>query len=390
MRRLAIAILLSSLACAAQTAPPQQDPQGRSPAGSATSKSRIVVPAGTAIALALTRPVLNKTAKSGDSIYAQTVFPVAVNNQMAIPPGTYIEGQIDSLTQPGWLSPHAHFQIHFTKIIFAAGYTFQFPIAQPMAPAPPSAENAPAVQVKPAARAVDVIAAVANTYVDVSSASDVLLDNGSQIEMILQVPLRLNAASVADSVRRSNSAPLPQFKSATQCRPTPGTPGTSDTVIPGTPGTPGTPDIVIPGAPGTPDTVIPGTPATSGTPDTVISGMPGTPGTTCPGSPVVTSDPKPQKYKESFQTAAPVQISGKQLPAGTYQVAWAGLGPSVPVNFMQNGKTILSIQTKVVLLNMKSPADTPATRTNSDGSVSLRSLRFAGQTFALYFAQGAA
>jgi hypothetical protein len=64
--------------------------------------------------LALTSPILAKTAKGGDSVYAQAVFPVAVNNQMAIPPGTYVQGQIDTLTRPGWLSPHAQFHIHLT------------------------------------------------------------------------------------------------------------------------------------------------------------------------------------------------------------------------------------------------------------------------------------
>jgi hypothetical protein len=351
---------------------------------------KLVVPAGTAVPLALTRPVLTKIAKVGDSIYAEVVFPVVVNNQMAIPPGTFVQGQIDTLTRPGWLSPHAHFQIHFTKTIFADGYTVQLPVPLSAAPAQPSAQTVSAVTGRPASPADDVIAAVANAYVDVSSGNDILLDNGSQIEMILQRPLRLNAASVADSVRRSNPAPIPQFKSATQCQPTPGTQGTSDTVIPGTMGMPGTPDIVIPGTNGMPDTVIPGIPATPGTPDTVIPGTPGTPGSACPGPPVVTSDPKAQKYKESFQIVAPVQISGKQLPAGTYQIAWQGLGPSVPVNILQNGKLVFKVQAKVVLLNGKPPADLPGTRANPDGSVFLGSLRFAGQTFALYFVQGAA
>ena len=66
----------------------------------------------------------------GDSVYAETVFPVAVNNQMAIPLGTYVQGQIDTLTPPGWLSPHAQFQMHFTKIIFADGYTVELPGSQ--------------------------------------------------------------------------------------------------------------------------------------------------------------------------------------------------------------------------------------------------------------------
>ena len=235
-----------------------------------------------------------------------------------------------------------------------------------------------------------MIPAVASVYVEVSSASDILLDNGTQIEMVLQLPLRLNAVSVAAAVRATSPVQPAQFKSATLCRPVAGSSGTPDTVIPGTPGTPGTPDTVIPGADGMPDTVIPGIPATPGTPDTVIPGSPGTLGVSCPGPPVVTDNPKVQNYKESFQIGAPVQISGKQLPAGSYQVTWKGPGTSTEVDIDQNGNLILSVPARVVLLNRGSTTNAPGTRTNSDGSVTLRSLRFAGQTFALYFDQSGA
>lgn len=203
--------------------------------------------------------------------------------------------------------------------------------------------------------------------------------------MVLQVPLELDAANVAAAVRRSNHKPLGPFKSATLCRPIPADPGTPDTIIPGSPGMPGTPDIVIPGAPGTPDIVIPGTPATPGTPDTVIHGSPGSPGVTCPGPPVVTSNPKVQKYSKSFRIDAPVQISGKQLSAGIYKASWKGSGLLAQVDIFQNGNSAVSVQARVVRLNRRSPADTPGTRTNPDGSVSVQSLRFAGETFALYF-----
>jgi hypothetical protein len=385
-----MAILLAALTSAAQTAPPQPDSQARSQAGSSTAKSRIVIPAGTTVSLALTSPILARTAKAGDGVYAQVAFPVAVKNQMAIPPGTYVQGQIDTLTRPGLFSPHAQFQIHFTKIIFANGYTVELAGPKNVTSGQPSAQPAPAAPGTPPAPPDDVIAAVATAYVQVSSASDVLLDNGSQIEMVLQVPLRLNAAKVAAAVRLSNPALLAHLKSATLCRPIPGTPGTPDTVIPGTPGTPGTPPTVIPGGPGMPDTVIPGTPATPGTPDTVIPGTPGTPYVPCPSPPVVTSNPKVQNYKESFQINAPVQVSGVRLSAGSYQVTWEGSGPWTQVDIFQNGNRVVSLRARVVLLNRKSPADAPGTRTNSDGSVFLQSLRFAGQTFALYFDQGEA
>jgi hypothetical protein len=308
---------------------------------------------------------------------------------MAIPPGTYVQGQIDALTRPGWLSPHAQFQIHFTKIIFANGYTVELagPVSVRAGEAVGSPASPPLGKLPPPPS--DVIAAVANPYVLVSSRSDVLLDNGSQVEMVLQVPLRLNAAKVAAAVRLSNPVPLTQLKSATRCRPTPGTPGTPDTVIPGTPGTPGTPPTVIPGGPGMPDTVIPGTPGTPGTPPTVIPGSPGTAGVPCPDLPVVTSNPKVQNHSQSFQIAAPVQVSGVPLSAGSYQVTWKGSGPLAQVDILQNGNLVVSVRARVVLLSRMSPADVPETRTSSDGSLSLQSLRFASQTFALYFDQGA-
>jgi hypothetical protein len=338
----------------------------------------------------LTSPILARTAKVGDGVYAQAAFPVAVKNQMAIPPGTYVLGQIDTLTRPGWLSPHAQFQIHFTKIIFANGYTVELAGPQNVSTGQPPAQPESTAPGTPLAPADEVIAAVATPYVQVSAASDVLLDNGSQIEMVLQVPLQLNAASVAAAVRLSNPALLAHLKSATLCRPIPGTPGTPDTVIPGTPGTPGTPPTVIPGGPGMPDIVIPGTPATPGTPDTIIPGTPGTPGVRCPSPPVVMPILKVQSFKESFQINAAVQVLRVQLPAGSYQVTWRGLGPSAQVDIFQNGNMVVSVPARVVLLNRKSPADATGTRTSSDGSVFLQSLRFAGQTFALYFDQGEA
>ncbi len=378
MKRLALAVLLIASISVAQTLPSRPDAQGLAPTKNTTVNPQIVIPAGTTVSLALTNPILARSAKVGDSVYAETAFPVAVNNQMAIPSGTYVQGQIDTLIRPGWLSPHAEFQMHFTKIIFANGYTI-----------PLNGSDGVGVGL-PTAIPDDVIAAVAKPYVLVSSTSDVLLDNGSQLEMVLQIPLRLDAAKVAAALRQSNPGLPDQFKSATRCRPIPGSPGSPDTVIPGTPGTPGTPDIVIPGAPGMPPTVIPGTPATPGTPDTVMHGSPSTPYMPCPAPPVVTSYVKLQNYRETFQIAARVQLSGKSLSAGSYQAAWRGPGFSTQVDISQNGNPVVSVPARVVILNRKSPADVPGTQADSGGTISLQSLRFAGQNFALYFDQAVA
>ncbi len=352
--------------------PAQAGNQSAAEKKDSTEKLSITIPAGSKVILAMTSPVWSKTVRPGDPIYSTTAIPMAAGNQMAIPPGTYAQGIIDAVTKPTRWNDTADFQIHFTALIFANGYTVALP-------------GNPAV-------------ATATVHVRVSYRSDILLDNGSQIEMTLQSAVTLDSEHVAEAAQRSKAPPIWPNQSATRCRPIPGTPGTSDTVIPGTPGTPGTPPTVIPGGPGMPDTVLPGSPGTPGTPDTVIPGSPGTPDTvipgspgtpgySCPGPPIVISGPALPLYNhEGLVTfAKPVQVGGKKLKKGAYQVYWAGSGPMVPAEIKQKGKTIVSVMARVAVLPEKSLQDEPATRTNPNGTDSLSSLKFAGQTFQLLF-----
>ncbi len=220
----------------------------------------------------VTRPEWAQSAKDGDAVYAQTSFPVIAGRTMAIPAGTYVEGTIEGVTMPTRKLGHAEIEVLFTKIIFANGYTLMLPGSG----VPGSANPQPG----------ETLIAVT---IQTTTANDLLLDNGSEIEMTLGAPLELDAKQIALSIPLSRVPAPGQLQSATLCRDipgSPGTPGTSDTVIPGSPGTP---DITVPGGPGMPDTVIPGTPAT---PDTVIPGTPGTPGDpgyTCPAKPLVIS-----------------------------------------------------------------------------------------------------
>jgi hypothetical protein len=246
-------------------------------------------------------PVWSKSAKPGDTVRAVSAFPVTIGNAMAIPPGTFVEGIIDSLTHPTWRTKRADFQMHFTKLIFVNGYTVDLPDA------PQGAATA---------RLANSLAgptATASVRVDVSYASDILLDNGSQFEMVVQRPISLDARQVAVAARRTKPPQVAPYQSATRCRSTPGSPGTSDTVIPGTP------PKVIPGGPGMPDIVIPGSPPVPGTPTTVIPGSPGTPGTVCPGPPIVVSDSRASvsanNHAGNFELFEPVVVGGKTLPA---------------------------------------------------------------------------
>jgi hypothetical protein len=391
MRRIVAAILLTAWAGVAQEVAaqaPQPDVQGPSQHSTTNQKSTITVPAGTRVALALTSPIWAKTAKVGDTVHAATAFPVTVSNDMAIPPGTYAEGRIDALTRPSWLSAHAQFQLHFTKLIFANGYTVELPdvienggaIGNQLAASNSGAFQPAVDRSANASAATDIEAAVARVYVEVTSRNDILLDNGAPIEMLLQSPLSLEAESVAGAVSRSKPLQIGPSKSATRCVPTPGTPGTPDTVIPGSPGTS---DTVIPGGPGMPDIVVPGIPAT---PPTIIPGSPGFAGTVCPGPPIVTSAPSGKDlHTKTIALASPMQIGGVLLVAGTYQVRWSGLGPTAQVAIVQNKKELVQAPARIVILGKAPLANEAAPRTNADGSIALGSLQFAGETFALFF-----
>ena len=210
MSRLALAIILAALSCAAQVSSPQDNSQPRT-----SPSNAIVIPAGTKIELAITSPIWARSAGPGASLYAVVVFPLALNGQMVIPAGTQVQGEIDSVKHPGVFSAHAQIQAHFTNLVFANGYA--------VALFGPEAQTA----LVPAPLANDVIPVVASIYLDVSARSDVLLDDGDQIEMLFQDSFSLDAGQIRGAIRKSIAFAPPASKSSTLCRPTPGTPGTS-------------------------------------------------------------------------------------------------------------------------------------------------------------------
>jgi hypothetical protein len=279
MKRVARSVGFAFIACTVGrglTSLAQTDPR---------STDLTTLPAGTKIELAVNAPVWARTAKTGDALYTQVDFPVTAGNAIAIPSGTYVQGTIQSVARPSRFKGRAQIQALFTTVIFANGYAVQLPnLSDADNPAQPAAYS-----LQTSGALSSPTPTVMELTVNLSSANDLLLDNGTQFDIALAAPLSLDTKQIAASIPLSRPVDLGKFKSATLCRPTPGTPGSPgspDTVIPGSPATPGT---TIPGGPGMPDTVIPGTPPT---PPTVIPGIPGTPGfpgRNCPASPIVIS-----------------------------------------------------------------------------------------------------
>jgi len=126
MRWIAFCLLMSAIGFAQSPSSPQQDSAAAMPTRDAKGASP-VIPAGTKVALSLKQAISTKTAREGDAVYAITAFPVALDNRILIPSGTYVQGKISHIQRGGHIKGRAELMIHFTSLIYPSGYTVMLP-----------------------------------------------------------------------------------------------------------------------------------------------------------------------------------------------------------------------------------------------------------------------
>lgn len=85
----------------------------------------LVVPTGTHLPLVLRNGVNTRTAKAGDAVYFETLYPISLNNRVAIPMGTFVRGQILTAKRPGRISGRGEFRIALEQMTFLNGYTIE-------------------------------------------------------------------------------------------------------------------------------------------------------------------------------------------------------------------------------------------------------------------------
>jgi hypothetical protein len=321
-----VAALTLTLAAFSTHAPAQDSPQDQPQ--SQAKVSMVTLPAGTQLALVLTHPVQSRYVHRGDDIYAQITSPVDSENEVLMPPGTFVQGRVDKLEMRGG---RAELRLQSMSITFPDGYVAQVAgpailesnegyalkdpgqgkaigaVMMPVAGAgigalighsvassqgttitssiPPGCSGPPpgclssSVTGPPEKGKATMIGTAVGSgigfaamLVMMSRSHNFYLDAGTPVDMTLQQPLQLEQARVDDAVQQYAEHPTPPPPVAP--RPVPPPLDTSTNTDHGTcytPDTPGTPPQVIPGAPGPdgipgPPTVIPGTPPTPGTP----------------------------------------------------------------------------------------------------------------------------
>jgi hypothetical protein len=128
-------VLLATCCCASgsvwaqspTTAAASAAPPVAASASTVPGASKIVVPAGSKVLLALKAPVDTKTAKPGDPVYLTSTFPVIVNDRVVIPAGMDVMGVIDSVVRPGRVKGRAQVTMHFTTLVFPNGSVIEIP-----------------------------------------------------------------------------------------------------------------------------------------------------------------------------------------------------------------------------------------------------------------------
>jgi hypothetical protein len=228
MRTTLILLLLTTMAVTQTPIPTPAAANTTSP----IAKGQLEIPAGTKVPLALKNAISTKTTREGDPVYAETVFPVVVNERVVIPAGTYVQGRITSSKRAGRVKGRAEVLMHFTTLIYPSGYTVVLPGALDSVPgAERTSMQGEEGTIRQNGQTGEKIGTVAGTAASgtmvgavtgggkgaligaaagsavgtaialLSRGNDVRLDAGTTVEMIIQRPVTLDASRIPPPVK---------------------------------------------------------------------------------------------------------------------------------------------------------------------------------------------
>lgn len=79
------------------------------------------VPKGTHVLLRMMNSISTRTATEGNQVYLQTATPVAVNGQILIPAGTYVQGSVSHARRSGRVKGRAELGVRLETMTFPGG-----------------------------------------------------------------------------------------------------------------------------------------------------------------------------------------------------------------------------------------------------------------------------
>ena len=262
------------------------------------AEQTVTIPAGTRLEMVLTHPLDSKTTHRGDEVYAQISAPVTLEDRVAIPAGTFVQGRVESMHRDG---SRAVITMQSASLAFPNGYVatirgpLQFVSEEGTAWNDPTTVAKTGALIAPFAGS-GIGLAIGSAFHDSSSLGGMTINSpspkalgigslvglgaggavslillarshhfymqeGSALYGSLPLPVTLSASQIAASNDAASQSPPPVVARRPPPAPIPASANSGICYIPGNPGTPGS--------------YIPGTPA--------IGNSPGTPGTYIPG-----------------------------------------------------------------------------------------------------------
>src|SRR5262245_54932798 len=96
-----------------------QEPQARE----TQNEPELVVPAGTNLPIALSTFLNSRSTQVGDTFYADTTYPVWIQQRLVIPRGSIVKGTVTKVVRPGKVKGKAQLAIRFDNILLPNGIT---------------------------------------------------------------------------------------------------------------------------------------------------------------------------------------------------------------------------------------------------------------------------
>ena len=92
------------------------------PTATPRAKAQVHIPSGTVLPLVLHNGISTRSAKIGDPVYFETLFPIMVDGRVAIPAGSYVSGEITESVRPGRVKGRGELMIKLNTLILPNAY----------------------------------------------------------------------------------------------------------------------------------------------------------------------------------------------------------------------------------------------------------------------------
>jgi len=93
------------------------------PAAAPLPDPELIVPAGTVIPIVLSAYLNTRGSQVGDTFYADTLYPIWIQQRLVIPKGSTIKGTVTEVVRPGRISGRGRLAIRIDSLILPNGVT---------------------------------------------------------------------------------------------------------------------------------------------------------------------------------------------------------------------------------------------------------------------------